>query len=59
MLYWPDRLLERTAAGVSRECGSKVLFVAALVAGVGLFAIRLHNADSWNTGHYTYYIEPR
>jgi hypothetical protein len=38
---------------------SRVLCVAAVVAGIGLFAIRLHNDASWWTGHYNYYLEPR
>ena len=34
------------------------LFWAALVAGIGLFALRL-SADGWRTGHLVYSLPPR
>jgi hypothetical protein len=36
----------------------KPLFWIALVAGVGLFALRI-SADGWWTGHFTYSLPPR
>lgn len=39
--------------------GSKILFWIALLAGVGLFAIRLHGNESWWTGHLNYNLLPR
>ena len=36
----------------------KVLFWIALVAGVGLFAIRLNGDASWWTGHLRYNLLP-
>ena len=38
---------------------SKPLFWIALVAGVGLFAIRLNGEASWWTGHLVYTVPPR
>jgi hypothetical protein len=35
------------------------LFWVALIAGVGLFAIRLNGEASWWTGHLVYYLPPR
>ena len=37
----------------------KALFWVALIAGVGLFAIRLNSDASWWTGHLVYTIPPR
>ena len=37
----------------------KWLFWVALIAGLGLFAIRLHSDASWWTGHIDYYLLPR
>ena len=37
----------------------KPLFWCALVAGVGLFAIRLTSKDAWWTGHLAYSLLPR
>jgi hypothetical protein len=37
----------------------KALFWVALIAGVGLFAIRLNSDASWWTGHLIYTIPPR
>ena len=37
----------------------KPLFWLALVAGVGLFAIRLNSNASWWTGHLVYFLPPR
>ncbi len=36
-----------------------VLFWVALLAGIGLFAIRFTSDASWWTGHLVYYLEPR
>jgi hypothetical protein len=38
---------------------SHPLFWIALVAGIGLFAIRLHSDASWWTGHWHYNIYAR
>ena len=35
------------------------LFLIALIAGIGLFAIRLHNDASWWTGHWGYSLSRR
>jgi hypothetical protein len=35
------------------------LFWIALVAGIGLFVIRLHSDASWWTGHWNYSLLPR
>ena len=35
------------------------LFWIAVIAGVGLFAIRLNGDASWWTGHLVYYLSPR
>jgi hypothetical protein len=43
----------------TRASGPKALFWAALVAGVGLFAIRLNGDASWATGHWSYFLLPR
>ena len=37
----------------------KVLFWVALIAGVGMFAIRLNSDASWWTGHLVYTLSPR
>jgi hypothetical protein len=37
----------------------EVLFWIALMAGLGLFAIRLNGNASWWTGHLRYDIGPR
>jgi hypothetical protein len=37
-----------------RKLGPMPLFVIALIAGIGLFAIRLHGDASWWTGHWNY-----
>ena len=37
----------------------KVLFWIAVMAGLGLFAIRLNGDASWWTGHLRYYVLPR
>ncbi len=37
----------------------KPLFWVALIAGVGLFAIRLNSEASWWTGHLVYTLSPR
>ena len=41
-----------------RRAMSKPLFWIALVAGIGLFALRL-SADGWWTGHLVYSLPPR
>ena len=35
------------------------VYWAALVAGAGLFVIRMHSPESWATGHWDYYLLPR
>jgi len=35
------------------------LFSVALIAGIGLFAIRLHSDASWWTGHWMYSLPQR
>jgi len=35
------------------------LFIAALICGIGLFAIRLHSDASWWTGHWHYVFDKR
>lgn len=42
-----------------RVQGGTILFWIALVAGIGLFGIRLLGDDQWWTGHLVYYLEPR
>ncbi|MBV9953951.1 MAG: hypothetical protein JOZ70_01760 [Pseudolabrys sp.] len=42
-----------------RRIGPMPLFVIALIAGIGLFAIRLHSDASWWTGHWNYNIYAR
>jgi hypothetical protein len=39
--------------------GSKALYWAGLLAGVGLLLIRLHSDASWWTGHLMYSLLPR
>jgi hypothetical protein len=39
--------------------GSKALYWAGLVAGIGLLLIRLHSDASWWTGHLMYSLLPR
>ena len=52
--FWIVLPAEFRASGVVR-----VLCLAGVVAGVGLFVVRLHNKDSWYTGHWSYYLEER
>jgi hypothetical protein len=42
-----------------RKIGPPALFWAALICGLGLFAIRLHSDASWWTGHWSYWLSPR
>ena len=42
-----------------RKAGPPALFWIALIAGLGLFAIRLNGDASWWTGHLTYSLAPR
>lgn len=42
-----------------RKIGPPVLFWIALIAGLGLFAIRLNGDASWWTGHLMYSLRPR
>lgn len=42
-----------------RKLGPAALFWVALIAGLGLFAIRLNGDASWWTGHLTYSLPPR
>ncbi len=44
---------------VYRDRLPRPVYWVALVAGIGLFAIRMHNRDSWATGHWDYYLLPR
>ena len=41
------------------SAGARALCVVAIVAGIGLFAIRLHNENSLWTGHYNYSVASR
>ncbi|WP_342362986.1 hypothetical protein [Terrarubrum flagellatum] len=45
--------------GDDRRGLGNILFWIALVAGLGLFAIRLSGPDSWATGHRLYWIVVR
>ena len=57
-----DLLMIVGLVGVKRRVqmpGGTALFWIALVAGIGLFAIRLLGNDQWWTGHLVYYLEPR
>jgi len=57
-----DLLLIVGLVGTKRRAqiaGGTVLFWIALIAGIGLFAIRLLGDDQWRTGHLVYYLEPR
>jgi hypothetical protein len=42
-----------------RKSGPQILFVIALLAGIGLFAIRMHSDASWWTGHWHYIFDKR
>jgi hypothetical protein len=42
-----------------RKSGPQALFIAALICGIGLFAIRLHSDASWWTGHWHYAFDKR
>ena len=42
-----------------RKSGPQILFVIALICGIGLFAIRLHSDASWWTGHWHYIFDKR
>jgi hypothetical protein len=42
-----------------QSIGGKILFWCALLAGLGLFAIRLNGNASWWTGHLMYNLPPR
>lgn len=37
-----------------RKSGPRWLFIVALIAGIGLFGIRMHSKHSWYTGHWHY-----
>lgn len=57
-----DLLLIIGLVGIKRKAqlpGTSVLFWIALVAGVGLFGIRLLGDDQSWAGHLVYYLEPR
>ena len=55
-----DLLLIVGLIGLKRRIAKgAVLFWIALIAGIGLFAIRLTGDAQWWTGHLVYYIEPR
>jgi hypothetical protein len=40
-----------------RKNGPQWLFVVALIAGIGLFGIRMHSKHSWYTGHWHYIFD--
>jgi hypothetical protein len=42
-----------------RKSGPQWLFVVALIAGIGLFGIRMHSKHSWYTGHWHYIFDNR
>lgn len=42
-----------------RKSGPPLLFVVALIAGIGLFGIRMHSDASWWTGHWHYALDRR
>lgn len=42
-----------------RKSGPQWLFIVALIAGLGLFGIRMHSDASWWTGHWHYALSPR
>jgi uncharacterized membrane protein len=48
-----DFLMVASLIGI-RASVSKLLFWIALVAGIGLFAIRLTSETAWWTGHLTW-----
>jgi len=53
-----DLLMVAGLVGI-RKTGPMPLFWIALIAGIGLFAIRLHSDASWWTGHWSYALSPR
>jgi hypothetical protein len=53
-----DALLLAGLIGL-RKNGPQWLFVIALIAGIGLFGIRLHSKHSWYTGHWHYIFDNR
>ena len=42
-----------------RKSGPQILFVIALLAGIGLFGIRMHSDASWWTGRWHYALDHR
>jgi uncharacterized membrane protein len=42
-----------------RKSGPQWLFIVALIAGIGLFGIRMHSKHSWYTGHWHYIFDGR
>jgi len=42
-----------------RQAMPKLMFSIALVAGIGLFALRLTSDAGWWTGHFVYFLPPR
>jgi len=46
--------IKRATPGQSLADGAQVLFIVALIAGIGLLAIRLNSNASWWTGHLHY-----
>jgi hypothetical protein len=66
---YPSRAAQMLEMGVDALCvvgliglrklGPPALFWVALIAGLGLFAIRLNGDASWWTGHLTYSLPPR
>ena len=53
-----DALLIAGLVGV-RKSGPQWLFIIALIAGIGLFGIRVHSKHSWWTGHWHYIFDNR
>ncbi len=66
---YPSRAVQMLEMGVDALClvgliglkklGPPALFWVALIAGLGLFAIRLNGDASWWTGHLSYSLRPR
>lgn len=44
---------------IGRKSGPQLLFIVALIAGLGLFGIRMHSDASWWTGHWHYALDRR
>jgi hypothetical protein len=53
-----DALLIAGLIGL-RKSGPQWLLIIAVIAGLGLFGIRLHSEHSWWTGHWHYIFDKR